>query len=509
MAENEHSAQEIATFTSEQRMKEYVKAAKDAIQLLDLTNPPTKSYTVYSKSSLRTYLKNPLTDSNQKNLRQVSQFLYVLSAQYRRIVSYLSSQIDLTAYNVIPNVSMTEENDNEQLLQNYEKVLKWIERMNLAGQIFSMLVTAWREDGFFGYIYYDDNVDWDKNNLVVIPLDGNYCRVSSTNYDGTLNMAFDFSFFDGSNKVYLDYWDKEFTTMYNNYQKDSKLRWQELNPDRTFVLKVNYDQIDRLIPPLSSLFESIIDLIDLQSIVSEKDALSIYKLLIAQIDTLSSSKEPNSFAVDLNLAVDFYNKIASQLPESIGIALSPMKIEPITFEKDATDDTNQISNSNANLWEAAGVSQIMDTSRLTGATAVRFAMIFDGLYSMKPLLWQIEARVNRLLDFLIPDNKMRVKYMADVTPYTKSDKINQIKEAASLGLPVKTAYLTLMGISPLDGYALTYLENDILKLQDKWQYPLHSSYTQSATQSGNEGNLKDIGDLSDEGEETRDLDKNN
>ena len=70
---------------------------QDALKLLDLTNIPSKSYTTYNLDSLRNYLKNPLSDSNSKNLRKLSQYLYVLSAHYRRIIAYFSSQIDTTA----------------------------------------------------------------------------------------------------------------------------------------------------------------------------------------------------------------------------------------------------------------------------------------------------------------------------------------------------------------------------------------------------------------------------
>lgn len=275
---NQLSPQEIAEFTAkQQRIEMYAKAAHDALQLVDLQNPPTKTYTVYSKESLRGYLRNPLSDTNQQNLRKLSQFLYVLSSQYRRIVSFFSSQVDLTAYTVIPNVSLTENNDEDKIMQNYEAVLKWIEVMNLQSQIFSILVTCWREDAFFGYIYYNEDDAWDKNNFVIIPIDGTYCKISSINYDGTLNFALDFSMFDNnSNKILLDYWDKEFTKMYNAYKADSKMRWQEVDPSKSVCFKINYDQTDRVIPPLASMFEAVIDLIDLQGIMSDKDVLSIY-----------------------------------------------------------------------------------------------------------------------------------------------------------------------------------------------------------------------------------------
>ena len=497
------SVEEIKQFTREQQKAAWAKQVSDALRLIDLENIPTKTYTTYSKESLRSYLRNPLSDSNSKNLRKLSQFLYVLSPQYRRIIAYFASMIDVNLYNVIPNVDMVEDNDDEKILQNYQEVLKWIEKMNLDIQIFSILTTCWREDVFYGYHYVEDASEQDVNSFVILPLDPDYCRISSINYNGCLNCAFDFSFFDNSsNAAFLEMWDKEFTTKYNAYKKDNKLRWQELDPERTWVLKVNYDQADRVIPPLSGLLEDVINLIDLKGITSVKDEMSIYKLLVAKIDTIAGTDEPNDWAIDLNTAVDFYNKMMSQLPDYVGGILSPMSIEPVTFDQSATDESNSISKASSNLFESAGVSQVMDAAKLTGATAVTAALRFDGLYALKPLLAQIQARVNMFLDYMLPDNGMRVKYLP-ITPYFKDEAIKQATEACTLGLPMKTQLATLMGMSPLDMNSMLHLENNILKLQDKL-VPMQSTYTQSGNEGG--GQEKDV--LTDEGEKTRDQEKN-
>lgn len=504
---NNKPISEVAEFAEQHKKAAWAKQVVDALKLVDLENLTTKSYTTYNKDSLRTYLKNPLSDSNSNNLRKLSQYLYVLSSQYRRLIAYFASQIDLTAYTIVPNISMTEDNDDEAILKNYEATAKWVEKMNLPGQIFSILVTCWREDCSYNYIYFDDSSESDVNSFILLPLDPEYCRISSVNYDGTLNMAYNFAFFDNStNAKFLELWDKEFKTKYDAYKNDSKLRWQELDPARTFVLKFNYDQTDRVIPPFASLFENLIDLADLQGIMSIKDKLSIYKLLVAKIDTIQGATDPDDFAIDLDTAVNFFNKMLGVIPEEIGIVLSPMDITPINFEKSDTDDVNKISKANSNLWEAASVSQIFDNDKLTGATAVRAAQILDGLFSQNPLLWQIEANVNRFIDVVIPNNGMRIKYIR-VTPYNKDEKIQQVKDAASLGLPVKSQYAALLGMSPLEEYSMAYLENNILKLQDSWMYPLKSSYVQTATgESGRQ--TKDVKDLTDEGDKTRDGDKN-
>ena len=70
---------EISEFAEQQKKAAWAKQVKDTLQLIDLENITTKSYTTYNKESLRSYLKNPLSDSNSNNLRKLSQYLYVLS----------------------------------------------------------------------------------------------------------------------------------------------------------------------------------------------------------------------------------------------------------------------------------------------------------------------------------------------------------------------------------------------------------------------------------------------
>ena len=62
------SIKEISEFAEREKRAAWAKQVSDALQLIDLENITTKSYTTYNKESLRTYLKNPLSDTNSKNL---------------------------------------------------------------------------------------------------------------------------------------------------------------------------------------------------------------------------------------------------------------------------------------------------------------------------------------------------------------------------------------------------------------------------------------------------------
>ena len=94
-----------------------------------------------------------------------------------------------------------------------------------------------------------------------------------------------------------------------------------------------------------------------------------------------------------------------------------------------------------------------------------------------------------------------------ISYFSKDEYIQQQKDAASLGLPVKTSYVTSLGLTPYEMMCQTYFENQ-LDLQSLWK-PLESSYMQSGTDDAQAGApTKDDADLTDEGLATRDGNKN-
>lgn len=473
--------QEISKFMSDK-----------VIKLSNLTKTAERmTFTAFNKELLRGYQKNP--KANEQQLRELSQFLYRMSFQYRRLINYCATMIDLTAYSVIPIRGYSDtKNNNKQYLKRFDQTLQLVRKMSLPRELHKAMVIAWKEDVFYGYIYEDDDC------FYIMPLDGRYCRISSVNYDGSFNFAFDFSYFR-SYEDELEYWDPEFRRKYELYKSDIRSsRWQELDRDRTICLKVNIDDRRLITPPFLPLFEQVIDLIDLQSIQAVKDDLSIYKLLVAQMETLSGTDEPDDFSVDVDTAIEYFNKLQENLPDYVNAAISPLPIVPIEFKGNSTEDVDMISNSMSNLFKAAGVSLVLDSSQVNSTEALKMAILCDSLQVLNPLLPQIETWQNRYMKLHLK-HACPIKYIR-VTPYTKGDMIDRFEDAAQYGLPVKIAYATLLGFDPLEVNSLAYLENDILHLADTWE-PLQSSHTQSNRSSSSDddsgwnwGNGSDNGD---------------
>lgn len=506
MAETKHQTKENAKtellqFTENMdNIRQYATAVDKLLQLVDLTSSATKTWTVFSKDSLRTYLQNPYSANSQTNLRNLARFLYTLSFPLRRIINYFACLPDFSMYKINLDFSLIEDNDEESLLQDYEDACRFVRKMNLEINMLKLLIIAWRE----GIVYFQPYQD-DDGTMLLMPLDSQYCKIGSIGYNNLLHVAFDFSFFNGANAFYLDIWDPEFKKKYNAYQRDNTLRWQELETARAF--KIDISDLDLIVPTFASLFEGLIDLIDLQSLIAVKDSLDIYKLLVMKIPLLNT-KNPDDLALDLALAQKFYNKALGILPEEIGLILSPgMDIDSVSFDKNATSDTNAIADSYQNLMEQTGISQIFDSSRLTGASSVKMSMLSDALMATKGIMQQVTAFVNERIQMEYPNSVAYLKFI-DTTTYTKDDRINQVEKAANAGLSVKLEYMTLLGYDPLEAISMDWLETKLGLSTTRFVHPLVSSHTQSGGADTDGAPNKDDGDLTDEGAETKDKEKN-
>ena len=508
MAEQQLTEKERIEFLRrDERNKAAYAAVKDALAHVDLTQNKSISYTTYSRDSLRTYLRNPASETNQKNLRKLSNYLYTVSHVYRRLINFKAYQMQLKSWIVYPDIPLTEEPDMDNIIQNYEKVAKYVRNMNMKSQILKCMLQAWKNDVVYGFCYGDPENDGD---FFIHLLDPDYCKISSQHYhSGVLNFAFDFSFFDsGTNSYYLDVYDPIFKKMYNKYNADSTLKWQELPIENTFCIKINLDMLDYPVPPLSGLFDSLISLADLQAVQDLKNELDAYKLIYAKIDTISGTKDVDDFEIDLDLAYSFYQKLQAALPPNISLAMSPMTLDTIDFEGNNAKDVNIISEAYENIINANG-GIVLNQNKITNSASFKLALQFDSMDAMAPVE-QINAWVNLWILNHLGETGMVVEF-SDISPYFTSDRIDQLLKVAQYSVPCKLELASLINANPVKERGMSYLEKALGLGVNSWNQPLVSSNTQSGlveNGDGSDGKPESDEPLSDEGEKTRDGNKN-
>ena len=504
MAKKEMTNKErIEVLSREERNRAAYAALQGALSLIDLTQNKSVTYTTYSRESLRNYLKNPASENNQKNLRKLSNYLYTVSHVYRRLINFKAYQVQLKSWTVYPDITLVEEVDAESILQNYDSVTKYIRNMDMKSQILKCMLQAWKNDVVYGFCYGDPESDGE---FFIHLLDPDYCKISSQQYyKGVLNFAFDFSFFDSStNSYYLEVYDPIFKSMYNKYSSDSSLRWQELPIENTFCIKINTDNLEYPIPPLSGLFDSIINLADLQAVQDLKDELEAYKLIYAKINTISGTKDIDDFEIDLNLANAFYQKLQAAIPANITTVLTPMDLDTIDFNSNNANDVNVISEAYENIINANG-GIVLNQNKITNSASFNKALQFDSMDAMAPVE-QINAWVNLWIKNHLGDTYMNVEY-SDVSPYFVDDKIDQLLKLAQYGMPVKLELASLVNANPVKERGMSCMEEILGLTTETWNRPLVSSNVQSGMTEngdGSDGRPKSDEPLSDEGQKTRD-----
>lgn len=497
-------AEMSTTLTKHERVLEMAKTTKamiDALQLTDLSKTESRTFQTYSRETLRTYMKSP--KSYESQLRNLSRYLYRLCYEYRRICLHYATMICGDAFNIIPLDDPTQEMTPEERTNTwYETMIRW-QRMDFASELVKLLLVAWREDSVYAYVY--DDSDQEGGTCFYQILDGDYCRVSSVEA-GVFRFAFDFSYFR-SHEAYLEYWDSEFKSKYEAYQKDSTLRWQELEPERQVCFKVNSDDPTMDYPSFASLFEAIISNIDLQALKTAKDELSAYKLLVARLKPISGSDDPDDFEVDPDTALKYYNKFVAALPECVNACLSPVPIEPIEFKDlNNTDDTDMISNSISNIFKHIG--GVILNSDKSGTTIYEAQIIADMEIAQSTLLPQVQRYLNLYFNYTIGTGHGYFKYIDGVCPYTRRQKRKELVESAQNGFS-RMSIGILDGNTALEQISMLKLEKD-LGLVDLMSNPLSTSYTQSGSTQESETDPikggapeKNTDDLTDKGSKSR------
>ena len=188
MAKELTDKERIETLSREEKNRAAFAAVKDVLSLIDLTKNKNITYTTYSRDSLRTYLKNPASESNQKQLRKLSNYLYTVSHVYRRLINFKAYQINCKSWTVYPDIPLTEDPDQNSVLQNYERVTKYVRNMDMKSQILKCMLQAWKNDVVYGFCCGDPKKD---GRFLFLLFDPVYVKISSRRiYKGGLNLGF-------------------------------------------------------------------------------------------------------------------------------------------------------------------------------------------------------------------------------------------------------------------------------------------------------------------------------
>lgn len=480
----------------QKRLANFAAAEQAALQLKDVAKSSTKAVTAFSKESLRSYLQN--IGSNERNLRNLSRYLFYRCHAYYRLIMYNATMFDLNARYVVPQYDLVKIPDVNKTLKSYQETLKMLDLLNLQYEFLKMYAIAFREDVVYGCVYHTEDVG-----TFILPLDSDYCKINGAYPTGDFSFKMDMTYFR-SRQDLLEMWGEPFQSMYRAYESDqTNGRWQPMPDEYAVCLKARPEDFETVLPPFAGLLNSIINLIDLEDIQAIADEQEIYKMIWLEMETMSNAETQDEWKVDPVIMIDYFNRMITEaLPPYISAAIVPGKLDQITFNTDTAAETNKVSKATETLFNSSGGAQILNSSTISGTTAFTAAIQADTELAISLLLPQTQGWVNRFLSYHL-SNPCKVKFF-ELSVYTKQAFKKELLEAGTYGLPTRLAYNTLNQFSEMDTLALNFLEVNCLGLNDSL-VPMQSSHTQTnADETGGRPTDDNAGDTADESKEKRD-----
>lgn len=476
--------------------------------LQDVSRNKTQSFTQYTKSLIKQYLTNPV--SYRQQIIGVSRFLWRASALYRKIIMYYAT-MPMYHYNVAIKTDFTKEPEANKLLKSYESALKRLQKFNFKNEFAVAIALAIRDGVYCGFLY--DNQE-DGSFLHMLPVE--YYKIRGK-IDGQWVVAFDMSYFAvGQNSIFVEgingdtsgCWHECFQTAWREYKSDRQKRWFIIPPEYTITLLAGLgdDEFEAPLPPLMSVWTSLLDALDFEQMIADREEAYNWFLIMLKVPTFDSDVV-DDFAVSLEIANAYKEALEDIAPPSVGVGLLPgLENSEVSFGKSTTADDNDIlQRTYSNIFKQAGVAEhIVSTGSSTSNYTTQMAITNDASYAFL-LVSRLESNYQYWIDKNIGDG-----YLFNIlrqTHYNNKDYIEQIRVASTLGGSA-LYFLEAQGMTPYEAYTQLKFETAIgIK---SMMEPLESSYNRTADANDKRAGrpLSDSGDLSDSAERSRNTGSN-
>lgn len=443
----------------------------------------------FSKADIIRFLAHP--DKFEKQLRQAVRYVYNASPHFRRLIEYFVGLSDL-AYYVSPYRIDPKKANKRTVNNNYRKTLNVLSAMSIKTQFPKILSVCLREDVFYGTMWISEDT------ITIQQLPSDFCRICAIE-GNVFNVAFDFSYFDTRQSSIANY-PEEFARKYDQYKKDKRhTNWIELDSPTSFAIKCNVDFPDYAIPPFAGILPEVFDIESYKRLKMDGAELDNYAMLAMYIPY-----EDGQFKLDYNRAKGIWENLDEVLPEQIGSVLTPMKLEKFGFERNSTADEDTVAEAEKSLFTAAGVSSLLFNNEKASAASLLLSIKADQALTFK-IVKSIEDMVNRYIQSLQCGKSFKVTFL-DCSRFNQKELGDAYTKAFSYGLPTISMYAASQGLGQAELDAMSYLETEVLGLQDMFRPPVNSAQmgtSADGSESERGAPEKDIEDLTDSGEVAR------
>ena len=438
-------------------------------------NKPNYQATEYENAAA---VRKALWDSigDPASLVETSRKLYATNPIYASVINYLADMYTWN-YKITPHklyaktkakLKKKMKDDDFQLM--YNLMLEVVDGLSIETKFPALLTLLFTT----GSVYFTTYCDEENYAIDTILLPNKYCRKIGETQFGAAIIQLDMSYIDdlGGNsdelkKAFLDGFPVEFKKHYNDYKRDSKMRWATLDPRFSSAILLN----DAAIPTFLYLYGGILDYEKYQDNELQRNE-NLLKYIVVQ--TMPHYEDKLIFEVD---EVEALHKSLRRIVETNDKARLITTYGDIKVAKIAENDTSEnevLSKAFKAIFNNAGFNSAIFTAE--SVNALQMSLVRD-----KGFVWRYVQKLVNFYNIAINNWFDFKTYQADIeilpiSPYTISDDIKRYKENATLGVG-KLDYFIASGIKQKNIQDQLDLE-DFLKLDEI--KPMQTSYTQTA-----------------------------
>ena len=428
-------------------------------------------------------------------LLEASQTLMHVSPHYYRLNSMYAN---MAVFNWWVDLYGVKDNAKVDVVRDkYNALTTKLEGMNLKHEFSKIMRYLPYQDVYCGLVIEN------STDFFFQKIDYRICKLFQVQ-DGLYNFKIDLGQIKAKElKAYPSY----VQDAYLDYLDGKQTHWYAPPADKQICIKMNH-QWTHPFPILIGLIKDILDLEVYKKLKLQSARTDNYKAILVEVPI--DENKIDTPLISPNVLSVFAELNRESMSKDIGmIHTLGSKGEAISF-KDSNNTRNNVSDAVDELYSAAGSSSELFNSK-GNATAMTFSVETDAGF-VYDTYRQFERWVNRFIK-LRKFNKPAFKfsfYLLDMTVFNKDAVSKRYKEAAAMGACIDR-WLASLDMTPSRMLGSYVLNEDVFDFHNKL-IPLTSAYNASAATQASEGGRPTAEEknekISDEGERTKDADKN-
>ena len=435
---------------------------------------PTVRFKEYTPEEVN----NIINSSNLFEQQKLSRNYFYKDGFYKRIILYYATLLTYSGL-LIPNPAIGKSLSTSHIAKRYHNALEYVDKMNLAEMMTKMSIHVLIDGAYYGIIQ-----NTSKDCFVLLDLPISYCRSRFVDVYGDEVVEFNVSYFDTitdenvRNEI-LNTYPKIVSDYYKGYRGVKKGKrtvntpWMKL-PTDVGVCFTLVGESPLFLPtiPETIRYDKAVD--------RQEDAEleEIKKIIVQKIPHLTDGTllfEPDEAEVIHNGTVGMMKG-----NKNVSVLTTYADVDAIVSKTTADNEASSLEKMLQNVYANAGVSSQLFAP--LGVQAIKLAIIND-ISLMMILANKYSRFVTKVVNSLFGNSNISFKYtILPVSLYNQTDFVTDSFKLAQSGYSYLLPAIA-MGLSQREIISVKDLENDVLKLQEKF-VPLSSAYTQSNGQVG-------------------------